>query len=69
MSIQKATISFRRVYEVEINLSDLPDPVSHEDVLYALLKKARMEFEDDFILGGFSEDDFSAHIIKTDIAL
>lgn len=69
MSIQKATISFRRLYEVEINSSDLPDPIGHEDVLDALLKKARGEFQDDFILGGFSEDGFSAHIIKTDICL
>ncbi len=69
MPIQKATISFRRIYEVEIKSSDLPDPVSHEDVLDHLKKLARMKFESEFEMLSGSSDDFSAHIVDKDITL
>ncbi len=69
MPIQKATISFRRIYEVEIKSSDLPDSIGHEEVLNELLKKARMEFQHDFEHLTLSEDDFSGHIIDKDITL
>lgn len=69
MSIQKAIISFKRVYEVELNSLDLPDPVTPKVVIEKLIEQARLEFEKEFEFLNASSDNFSAHIVKSDISL
>lgn len=69
MSIQKAVISFKRVYEVELNSLDLSDPVTTKDVVEKLVEQARLEFEKEFEFLNASSDNFSAHIVKSDISL